>query len=87
MINSVIHCSSIVNACISAQMLCSILDSYIKNNPAGKIKRIRALDGCQIKATKLHFKSPKAERRHVLCVGVGGDQTHVLVNQNICHSE
>ncbi len=22
------------------------------------------------------FKLPKAERRHVLCVGVGGDQTH-----------
>ena len=26
--------------------------------------------------TKLHFKSPTAERRHVLCVGVGGDRTH-----------
>ncbi len=24
----------------------------------------------------LHFKSPTAERRHVLCVGVGRDQTH-----------
>ena len=28
------------------------------------------------KGTKLHFKSPTAERRHVLCVGVGGDRTH-----------
>jgi hypothetical protein len=28
------------------------------------------------KGTKLHFKSPTAERRHVLCVGVGRDQTH-----------
>ncbi len=26
--------------------------------------------------TKLHFKSPTAERRHVLCVRVGGDRTH-----------
>ncbi len=26
--------------------------------------------------SKLHFKSPTAERRHVLCVGVGGDRTH-----------
>jgi hypothetical protein len=25
--------------------------------------------------TKLHFISPTAEKRHVLCVGVGGDQT------------
>ena len=25
------------------------------------------------KGTKLHFKSPTAERRHVWCVGVGGD--------------
>ncbi len=29
-----------------------------------------------IKGTKLHFISPTAERRHVLCVGVGGDRTH-----------
>ncbi len=29
-----------------------------------------------IKGTKLHFKSPMADRRHVLCVGVGGDRTH-----------
>jgi hypothetical protein len=29
-----------------------------------------------VKGTKLHFKSPTAERRHVLCVGVGGDRTH-----------
>ena len=28
------------------------------------------------KGTKLHFKSPKAERRHVLCVVVGRDRTH-----------
>jgi hypothetical protein len=28
------------------------------------------------KGTKLHFKSPTAERRHVLYVGVGGDRTH-----------
>ncbi len=27
------------------------------------------------KGTQLHFKSPTAERRHVLCVGVGGDRT------------
>ena len=27
------------------------------------------------KGTKLHFKSPTAERRHVLCVGVGRDRT------------
>ncbi len=26
--------------------------------------------------TKLHFKSPTAERRHVLCIGVGGDRIH-----------
>jgi hypothetical protein len=26
--------------------------------------------------TELHFKSPTAERRHVLRVGVGGDRTH-----------
>ncbi len=25
---------------------------------------------------KVHFKSTTAERRHVLCVGVGGDRTH-----------
>ncbi len=29
-----------------------------------------------LKGTKLHFKSPMAERRHVLCIGVGGDRTH-----------
>ncbi len=28
------------------------------------------------KGTKLHFKSPMAERRHVVCVGVGVDRTH-----------
>jgi hypothetical protein len=28
------------------------------------------------KRTKLHYKSPTAEWRHVLCVGVGGDRTH-----------
>jgi hypothetical protein len=28
------------------------------------------------KGTKLQFKSPTAERRHVSCVGVGGDRTH-----------
>ncbi len=26
--------------------------------------------------TNFHFKSPTAERKHVLCVGVGGDRTH-----------
>jgi transposase InsO family protein len=26
--------------------------------------------------TKLHFKSPTAERRHASCVGVGRDRTH-----------
>ncbi len=31
------------------------------------------------KGTKLHFKSPMAERRHVLCVGVGGDRTHAVL--------
>jgi hypothetical protein len=25
---------------------------------------------------ELHFNSPTAERRRVLCVGVGGDRTH-----------
>ncbi len=30
---------------------------------------------CTSKGTKLHFKSPTADRRHVLCVGVGGDRT------------
>jgi hypothetical protein len=30
----------------------------------------------QSQGTKLHFKSPTAERRHVLCVGVGGDRIH-----------
>jgi hypothetical protein len=29
-----------------------------------------------LKGTKFHFKSPTAERRHVLCIGVGGDRTH-----------
>ncbi len=29
-----------------------------------------------IKGTKLHFKSQTAERRHVLCVGIGGDRIH-----------
>ena len=29
-----------------------------------------------VSGTKLHFKSPTAERRHVLCFGVGGDRTH-----------
>ncbi len=28
------------------------------------------------KGTKLHFKSPTAERRHAFCVGVGRDRTH-----------
>ncbi len=28
------------------------------------------------KGTKFHFKSPTAETRHILCVGVGGDRTH-----------
>ncbi len=32
--------------------------------------------GVPRKGTALHFKSPMAERRHVLCVRVGGDQTH-----------
>jgi hypothetical protein len=31
---------------------------------------------CKKKGTKLHFKSPTAERRQVLCVGVGEDRTH-----------
>jgi hypothetical protein len=31
--------------------------------------------------TKLHFKSPTAERRHVLCVGVDGDRTHAALPQ------
>jgi hypothetical protein len=30
------------------------------------------------KGTKLHFKSPTAESRNVLCVGVGGDRTHAV---------
>ena len=30
---------------------------------------------CGKRGTKLHFKSPMAERRHVLCVRVGGDRT------------
>ncbi len=29
-----------------------------------------------LKGTKLHYKSPTAEWRYVLCVGVGGDRTH-----------
>jgi hypothetical protein len=29
------------------------------------------------KGTKLNFKSLTPEKRHVLCVGVGGDRTHV----------
>jgi hypothetical protein len=38
------------------------------------------------KGTKLHFKSPTAERRHVLCVGVGGDRTHAgpLQKSRVC---
>ncbi len=34
------------------------------------------IDLDKVKETKLHFKSPTAERRHVLCVGVSGDRTH-----------
>ncbi len=28
------------------------------------------------KGTKLHFKTLTTERKHILCVGVGGDRTH-----------
>jgi hypothetical protein len=38
-----------------------------------KIKHISYIQG-----TKLHFKLLTAERRHVLCVGVGGDRTHAV---------
>jgi hypothetical protein len=43
------------------------------NNSQEPDKRIV---GSMNQGTKLHFKSPTAERRHVLCVGVGGDRTH-----------
>ncbi len=38
------------------------------------------------KGNKLHFKSPTAERRHVLWVGVGGDRTHAgpLQKSRVC---
>ncbi len=39
--------------------------------------------------TKLHFKSPTAERRHNLCVGVGRDRTHTAYSGTVyallCH--
>jgi hypothetical protein len=31
---------------------------------------------CLLQRTRLHFKWPTAERRHVLCFVVGGDRTH-----------
>jgi hypothetical protein len=39
--------------------------------------------------TKLHFKSQTAERRRVLCVGVGGDRTHAgpLQKSRACLSQ
>ncbi len=43
--------------------------------PEKRLQRFQA-GGC--KGTKLHSKSPTAERRHVLCVGVGGDRTHAI---------
>jgi hypothetical protein len=49
--------------------------------PRSPIRRHRLLPALLIlrarkkRGTKLHFKSPAAERRHVLCVGVGGDRT------------
>jgi hypothetical protein len=38
------------------------------------------------KGTKLHFKSPTAERRHISFVGVGGDRTHAdpLRKSRVC---
>ncbi len=43
----------------------------------------------RLKGTKLHFKSPTAERRHVLCVGVGRDRTHTcpLQKSRVCPPE
>jgi hypothetical protein len=40
------------------------------------LSRMDSTGSTLYKGTKLHFKSPTAERRHVLCVGVGGDRTH-----------
>ena len=34
-----------------------------------------------LQCTKLHFKLPTAERRHLLCVWVGGDQTHATCSR------
>jgi hypothetical protein len=38
------------------------------------------------KGATLHFELPMAERRHVLCVGVGGDRTHAgpLQKSGVC---
>ena len=45
--------------------------------PYGPV-RARMGHGCHVpssKGTKLHFKSPTAERSHFLCVEVGGNRT------------
>ncbi len=54
--------------------------------PAGRCNPHASMHQAWLKGTKLHFKSPTAERRNVLCVGDGGDRTHAgpLQKSRVC---
>jgi hypothetical protein len=58
--------------CFDGSLAASPRGCFIKHLPLLLLTFALAIQ----KGTKLHFKLPTAERRHVLCVGVGGDRTH-----------
>jgi hypothetical protein len=65
------NCNTIRFLCSPPEQMC-VRWTYEKNPVLSRSDKIVIID----KGTKVHFKSPTADRRHVLCVGVGRDRTH-----------